>query len=242
VIVRSALFHILFYLNLLAHMIVALPTLLLPHRFLMELAKSWSRTSVWLLRVVCGIRAEFTGLDKIPRGPCIIAAKHQSTFETFALLPLFADPTFILKRELMWIPVFGWYTWKGGMIPIDRAARARALSDMTAHARRAVAQGRQVIIFPEGTRRPPGAEPGYKSGVVHLYAETDAVCVPIALNSGLFWPRLRMRKSPGTIRIEVLDPIRPGLDKEAFMARLQGAIEAATARLVAEGRRELGLC
>ena len=239
-IARSALFHVLFYLNLLAYMLVALPTLLLPHRFLIELAKSWGRTSVWLSRVVCGIRAEFTGLDKIPRGACIVAAKHQSTFETFALLPLFADPTFILKRELMWIPVFGWYTWKGGMIPVDRKAQARALSAMTAHARRALAQGRQIVIFPEGTRRPPGAEPQYKFGVAHIYAETDAVCIPIALNSGLFWPRRRMRKLPGTIRIEILDRIQPGLDKDAFMARLQGAIEQATARLVAEGERDLG--
>jgi 1-acyl-sn-glycerol-3-phosphate acyltransferase len=240
VIARSALFHVLFFLNLLAYMIVALPTFLLPHRVLMELAKSWARTSIWLLRIVCGIWAEFAGLHKIPRGACVVAAKHQSTFETFALLPLFADPTFILKRELMWIPIFGWYTWKGGMIPVDRAARARALSAMTECVRRAFAQGRQIIIFPEGTRRPPGAEPRYKVGVLHLYAETGAVCVPIALNSGLFWPRRRLSKSRGTIRIEILDPIQPGLDKEAFMARLQSAIEAATARLVAEGRRELG--
>lgn len=239
-IARSALFHILFFLNLLAYMVAALPTFLLPHRFLMQLAKSWARTSVWLLGVACGIRAEFTGLDKIPRGACIVAAKHQSTFETFALLPLFADPTFILKRELMWIPIFGWYTWKGGMIPVDRAARARALSAMTGRARRAFGQGRQIIIFPEGTRRPPGAEPRYRSGVAHLYAETGAVCVPVALNSGLFWPRRRLRKRPGTIRIQILDPIQPGLDKEAFMSRLQGAIEEAGARLIAEGERELG--
>jgi 1-acyl-sn-glycerol-3-phosphate acyltransferase len=224
---------------LLVYMIVALPTLLLPHRLLMELAKSWSRTSVRLLRIVCGIRAEFIGLDKIPRGACIVAAKHQSAFETFALLPLFVDPTFILKRELMWIPIFGWYTWKGGMIPVDRTAPVRALTAMTRRARSAFAQGRQIIIFPEGTRRPPGAEPRYRSGIVHLYAETGAVCVPIALNSGLFWPRRRLRKSSGTIRIEILDPIQSGLDKDAFMSRLESAIEAATARLVAEGEREL---
>ena len=144
-----------------------------------------------------------------------------------------------MKRELMWIPFFGWYAWKAGMIPVDRGKGSQALADMNACVRRELARNRQIIIFPEGTRRPPGAEPRYKYGVVHLYAETGVPCLPIALNSGLFWPRRSIRRNPGTIRAEVLDPIPPGLDKDGFFARLQQAIEPATARLVAEGEAEL---
>ncbi len=238
-IVRSLLYNILFYLVLLLYLVAALPTLVLPRRCIMDVGKLWGRTSVWLLRVVCGTKVEFRGLEKIPRGACIAAAKHQSAWETFALLSLFDEPVFILKRELMWVPVFGWFTWKGGMIPVDRGARSRALTRMIAGARAALAQGRQIIIFPEGTRRPPGAEPRYKSGAAFLYAQTGAVCVPIALNTGLFWPRRSFRRVPGTILVEILDPIPPGLHRDVFFDLLQSRLEEATARLIAEGRAEL---
>jgi 1-acyl-sn-glycerol-3-phosphate acyltransferase len=239
VIVRSVIFNVLFYLNLLLHLLVVLPTLLMPRRAIIAAATWWAHTNLWLLRVVCGIKLEYRGLDKIPPGPLLIASKHQSLWETFALLPLFSDPAFILKRELLWIPFFGWYAWKAGMIPVDRGARSQALARMTVYARAALACGRQIVIFPEGTRRPPGAEPTYKYGVVHLYAETGVPCLPIALNSGLFWPRRSFRRHPGTIRVEVLDPIPPGLDKHVFFATLQQSIETANARLVDEGRLEL---
>jgi 1-acyl-sn-glycerol-3-phosphate acyltransferase len=214
-------------------------TFLLPRRGNLGMATIWGLTSMWLLRVVCGTKVEFRGLEKLPKGAMIVAAKHQSTWETFALLWLFPDFTFIVKRELMWIPLFGWFMWKGRMIPVDRGARSQALTDMTARARVEIRSGRQLIIFPEGTRRAPGAEPRYKFGVAHLYAEIGVPCVPIALNSGLFWPRRSFRRLPGTMLVEVLDPIPPGLDKETFFKRLQGEIETATARLVAEGREEL---
>jgi 1-acyl-sn-glycerol-3-phosphate acyltransferase len=188
---------------------------------------------------VCGITYEFRGLEKIPPGPLLIAAKHQSFWETFALLSLFSDPTFIIKRELMWIPFFGWYSWKAGMIPVDRGKRSQALAGMTVYAKEALADGRQIVIFPEGTRRAPGAEPAYKYGIAHLYAETGVACLPIALNSGLFWPRRSFRRYPGTVRVEILDPIPPGLDKQQFFERLQRDLESATARLIAEGEREL---
>jgi len=139
----------------------------------------------------------------------------------------------------MWIPFFGWYAWKAGMIPIDRSKGSQALADMNARARRELARDRPIIIFPEGTRRPPGAEPRYKYGVARLYAEMGVSCLPIALNSGLFWPRRSMRRYPGTILVEILDPIPPGLEQEAFFQRLQRDVEAATARLVTEGEREL---
>jgi 1-acyl-sn-glycerol-3-phosphate acyltransferase len=238
VIVRSVIFNVLFYLNLLVHFIAAIPTLVLPRRAIITVAKFWSRTNLWLLRVICDIKFECRGIDKIPRGPLLVASKHQSLWETFALLPLFDDPAFILKRELLWIPFFGWYAWKAGMIPVDRGKRSQALADMSVRARQELLGGRQIVIFPEGTRRAPGAEPSYKYGIVHLYAETGATCLPLALNSGLFWPRRSFLRYPGTIVVEVLDPIAPGLDKKAFAERLKQEIEMATARLIAEGERE----
>lgn len=239
VIVRSLLFNLAFYLNLVVLLVGALVTLALPRRAVLGMAKLWGRISVWLLRVICGTNVEFRGVEKLPKGPLIVAAKHQSTWETFALLWLFEDFTFIVKRELMWIPIFGWCMAKGRMVPVDRAAGSQALTDMTRRAREEIRSGRQLIIFPEGTRRAPGAEPRYKFGVAHLYAEIGVPCVPVALNSGLFWPRRAFRRLPGTIVVEFLDPIPPGLDRDAFFQRLQSDIETATARLVAEGRDEL---
>jgi 1-acyl-sn-glycerol-3-phosphate acyltransferase len=236
---RSILFNIAFYLNVLVYMLTALPTLLMPPRMVLATAKSWARTSLWLLKVICGTKVEFRGLERLPEGAFLAAAKHQSAWETFALIPLFADPAFILKRELMWIPIFGWYIRRTEMIPVDRGARAQALAKMTERSRAELGRGRQIVIFPEGTRRPPRAEPKYKQGVGHLYAATGAPCVPIALNSGLYWPRRSFRRYPGTVRVEILPPIPPGMDKREFMQRLQEDIESATARLVDEGRREL---
>ncbi len=243
IIVRSILFNLLFYVNLVSLLFVALLTLVLPRRAVLRMAELWGRVSVWLLRVVCGTRVEFRGLEHFPAGrfkaPLIFAAKHQSTFETFALLRLFDDFTFIVKRELMWIPIFGWCMAKGRMIPVDRGSGSQALIKMSERAKEEIQGGRQLIIFPEGTRRAPGAEPRYKFGVAHLYSGVGVSCVPVALNSGLFWPRRKFLRLPGTIVVEFLPPIPPGLDKDVFFKRLQNDIETATARLVAEGLAEL---
>jgi len=237
ILIRSILFNVLFYLNTLVYLIVALPTFFMPYRAIIAVARSWGRTNLMLLRVVAGIDYEIRGREKIPSGPLIVAAKHQSAWETFALLPLFDNPTFIMKRELQWIPIFGWFTIKGRMVPIDRSRGSAALMEMTERARQELADNRQLIIFPEGTRRPAGAEPRYKYGVALLYAGEGVPCVPIALNSGLFWPRRSIRRFPGTIVAEVLDPIPPGLAKDEFLARLQDEIEPATARLIAEAKQ-----
>ena len=239
ILLRSIIFNIVFYLNVTIWLIAALPTFFMPYRAIVGVDKAWGRSNLFLLRVICNLKAEFRGVEKIPRGGDLIAAKHQSTWETFALLWMFEDPTFILKRELQWIPLFGWFTIKGRMIPVDRGAGSQALADMTERARQEIQSGRQLIIFPEGTRRAPGAEPRYKFGVAHLYAEIGVPCVPVALNSGLFWRRRSFLRYPGTIVAEFLDPIPPGLDKQAFFAKLQNDIETATARLIAEGEREL---
>jgi 1-acyl-sn-glycerol-3-phosphate acyltransferase len=243
VITRSLAFNALFYLNLIVHILITLPALAMPHRVHLYFIRSYARTSLWLLKVVCGTAVEWRGLEKIPPGACIVACKHQSAWETFALYAVLDDPTYILKRELMWIPLFGWHMRKAGLIPIDRRAGLAALSRMTTRAKKELERSRQIVIFPEGTRRAPGAEPSYKPGVAHLYGKAGVACVPVALNSGLFWPRRSLLRFPGTILVEVLDPIAPGLDTRTFLSRLQDALEATTACLIDESensRQALG--
>ena len=232
--VRSIVFNVLFYLNTGVWLVIALPTFFMPYRAIIAVAQAWGRSNLVLLRLFAGIDYEVRGREKIPKGPIIVAAKHQSAWETFALLTLFDNPTFILKRELQWIPIFGWLTIKGRMVPVDRSKGTQALIAMAERAREELADGRQLIIFPEGTRRPAGAEPRYKHGVAYLYGAEGVPCLPIALNSGLFWPRRSIRRLPGTVLVEILDPIPPGLSKDEFFKRLQDEIEPATARLIAE--------
>jgi 1-acyl-sn-glycerol-3-phosphate acyltransferase len=234
VLLRSLIFNALYFANLIVHMIAALPTLVLPYPCVRAFIRSYSRTSLWLLRVVCNTAVEWRGVDKLPKGACIVACKHQSAWETFALYAVLDDPAFILKRELMWIPLFGWHMWKAGLIPIDRGAGLAALTRMTTRAQQALASSppRQLVIFPEGTRRTPGAAPDYKPGVAYLYGKTGVPCVPVALNSGVFWPRRSLYRFPGTIVVEILDPIAPGLGRETFFKRLQDVIETASAQLL----------
>jgi 1-acyl-sn-glycerol-3-phosphate acyltransferase len=233
---RSFLFNLCFYLNTGLWLVIALPTFFMPYWGILEVAKAWGRTNLFLLRTIAGIRFELRGREKIPKGALLVAAKHQSAWETFALLTLFDSPTFIMKRELQWIPIFGWLTIKGRMVSIDRGAGVQALTAMAERARVELARGRQLIIFPEGTRRPVGAEPRYKFGVAHLYQAEGVPCLPVALNSGLFWPRRTFLRHPGTVVVEILDPIPPGLGKSEFFKRLQDEIETATNRLVEEAR------
>ncbi len=240
---RSFVFNVVFYLNVAFFALLTIPFFLLPRRFMLSFAMTWARASLFWLRLICGIRFEVRGAEKIGqgvlKGPLIVAAKHQSAWETFALMVLFEQPIYILKRELQWLPLFGWAALKAGMISVDRAKGASALIAMARRARDEIHAGRQLIIFPEGTRRPPGAPPDYKSGIALLYKESNVVCLPLALNSGLFWPRRTFLRYPGTIVVECCDPIAPGLAKGAFMAALQGAIEPVAERLRLEGVREL---
>jgi 1-acyl-sn-glycerol-3-phosphate acyltransferase len=231
---RSLVFNVLFYAVLVCLAIVALPTFALPPRAMLTVAQWWANATLFLMRVVCNIKVEFRGVEKIPNGPLLIVAKHQSFWETFVLPGFFNRPIFILKRQLMQIPVFGQFLVKTGMIAIDRNAGVKALLDMTRRAREAVRSGKQLVIFPEGTRRAPGAPPDYKPGVVALYEGLGLPCVPLALNSGVFWPRRSLRRLPGTIVVEFLEPIPPGLPRAEFRAELQSRIETASARLSAE--------
>ncbi len=234
VILRSFLFNFLFYAALIILMIIGLPTLLAGRNAAFLVARTWTGMSIWLLRVICGVKVEFRGVSNIPAGPSIIASKHQSLLETFALIKHGADFTFILKRELTLLPFFGWYLRATEQIAIDRKSGRAALDEVIEKSSLALSEGRQVFIFPEGTRRPVGAEPKYKTGVAHIYAATNAPCVPVALNTGVFWPRRSFLRRPGTVVIEYLEPIASGLERSAFAALLQERIESATNRLVQE--------
>jgi 1-acyl-sn-glycerol-3-phosphate acyltransferase len=181
---------------------------------------------------------EYRGLEKIPDGPLIVASKHQSMWETFALLQFFDQPLFIFKRELKWIPLFGWYLIKANMIGVDRSAGGRSLLQMARRAGEEVRRGRQLIIFPEGTRTPVGATPNYKTGIAQIYVDCGVNCLPVALNSGLFWPRRTFMRYPGTLVVEFLDPLPPGLSRREFIARVSTVIEEATNHLVETARRE----
>jgi 1-acyl-sn-glycerol-3-phosphate acyltransferase len=238
---RSLLFNVAFYLNLVVWMVAIAPVFLMRRRAVIRAAQAWARSSLWLMRVIAGIKMEVRGRERIPTGGLIVASKHQSLWETFALFTLFDDPLYILKKELTWIPVFGWYVRKAEMVPIDRKAGSMALIDMNARARRSVADGRQILIFPEGTRRPAGAPAAYKFGVSHLYANLGVPCLPVALNSGLFWPRRQFIRRPGTIVVEILEPIAPGLPRDVFFRCMQDRIETASTRLYREGLTEIGL-
>src|SRR5882757_4617595 len=235
---RSLVYNVLFYLLLVFWMIVAIPTLLMPPRAFMAVAKAWARSSVGLMRVVCNTKVDYRGLEKIPPGPLIVASKHQSMWETFALLQFFDYPLFIYKRELGFIPLFGWYLVKSKMIGVDRSGGMRSLMEMARRAPAEIRGGRQLIIFPEGTRTAVGAPPDYKTGVGQIYVNSGVPCVPVALNSGLFWPRRTFMRYPGTLVVEFLDPLPAGLTRKDFITGIRDAIEDATNRLVEAARQE----
>jgi len=235
---RSLIYNVLFYVVLVGLIIIGIPTLVMPRVAILTVARWWARSSIFLLRVICNTRVECRGLEKIPNGPLIVASKHQSVWETFALLQFFEHPLFILKRELTWIPVFGRLLIKAGMISVERGGGPRSLLKTLRRAGGEVRSGRQLIIFPEGTRTPVDAPPHYKAGVAQIYADAAAPCLPVALNSGLFWPRRTFMRYPGTLVVEFLDPLPPGLPRDEFLVRVRTVIEDATNRLVEAARIE----
>lgn len=231
-VVRSILFNILFYVALIVLMIGGLPTMLAGPAAIEGLARLWGRVSVWLLEKVAGLHVEYRGLENIPRDQgYILASKHQSFLETFALLKNAPDFAIILKRQLTYLPLFGQYLTLSNQIAIDRGRGVQALQQLVTAAKPVLAAGRQIMVYPEGTRRTPGAPPRYKHGVTALYAESQAPCVPVALNTGLFWRRREFLRRPGTAVIEYLPAIPPGLSRAEFAKTLQDAIETACARL-----------
>ena len=235
---RSLVFNILFYIVFLSWSVVALPTFVMPRAAMLKVGGWWAKTNIILMRVICGIKVEFRGVEKIPKGPLIVASKHQSMWETISLLSFFEAPFFVVKRELKFIPLFGLFIIKTKMVAIDRAKGGRALLAVLRRAEEEVKRGRQFVIFPEGTRRAPGAPPQYKAGVGMVYVDCGVPVLPVALNSGLFWPRRTFMRYPGTLVLEFLDPIPPGLPREEFLRRVESVIEEATNRIVATAQAE----
>jgi len=230
----SLLFSFIFYVTTALFVVLGSPLLFGPRSWAMAALKFHARVELWLLKHIVGLDFELRGQDKLPKGPFLVASKHQSAWETFALIPMFRDPALLMKRELFWIPFHGWFSTKFEMIPVDRDKGPAALRRMLQAAKERIEAGREIILFPEGTRRAPGAPPDYKTGIVLLYNTLGVPCVPVALNSGVFWRRRSWLRKPGTVAVEILDPIPPGLSRPEFMARLQEAIEPATSRLLAE--------
>jgi 1-acyl-sn-glycerol-3-phosphate acyltransferase len=235
---RSLAFNILNYALFLFWCVVALPTFLMPRSAMLTVANWWAGSIILLMRILCNTRVEIRGVEKIPKGPLIVASKHQSVWETIALLRYFEAPFFVVKRELKFIPFFGLFIVKTGMVAIDRSVGGRALLAVVRRAAAEVKRGRQFVIFPEGTRTPPGAPPRYKAGIGLIYSECGVPCLPVALNTGLFWPRRAFLRYPGTLVVEFLDPIPPGLKRDEFLTRVESTIEEATGRIVAAAQEE----
>jgi 1-acyl-sn-glycerol-3-phosphate acyltransferase len=233
--VRSLLFAAVFYLLSAVTCIVMSPLLLGRRRWIVQAIGVWARVTMWLLHVICGVKVEVRGREFMPTGPALIAAKHQGMFDTVAPFSFLPDAAYVLKKELLIIPFYGWFSIKGGMIAVDRAGHASALRKLVTDTRERMAEDRQVVIFPEGTRQAPGAAPDYKPGIAALYRDLGLPCTPMATNSGVHWPAHGLLRHPGTVVFEFLEPIPAGLKRAEFMKELQARIETASNALLAEG-------
>jgi 1-acyl-sn-glycerol-3-phosphate acyltransferase len=234
--IRSLAFNFVFYVSLIVQMIFWAPFYFLSSRHLAWFVpKFWSRSSLWLYDKMALTKSEISGQENLPEGSFILAPKHQSFWDAIAFFPFLKDPLYILKRELTWIPFFGWYVLKMRMIPVHRGSRSRALKAVVAATKAEMARNpRQLIIYPEGTRRAPGDEPNYKWGIVELYSELGIPVVPVAHMAGLYWPRRKFLRFPGTVKARFLKPIPAGLGKEEFMQRLISETEAACDQILIE--------
>lgn len=228
---RSLLFTISFWIWSVFVAFAMIPTLLLPYRAGLWCLRIWSAGITLLLRVCCNVKTEFRGLEHQPHGPAIVAPKHQSMYDVFSQFAFVPSALFVMKKELVWIPLFAWYGLKIGCIVVDRETGSTALRKMVAAAKDRFKEPRQLMIFPEGTRKRPGAEPDYKPGVAALYRELDVPVHPVATNSGAHWANRGFNTSPGTIVFEYLEPIPPGLKRGEFMRLLQERVEAGSERL-----------
>ena len=230
--IRSLIYTALFYVLSAVIAIAMLPLLWAPRGWMAAVVRLWARTTIVLVRAVCGVRVEFRGLEHLPRGAALIAAKHQCMFDTIAPMTLFADPAYVMRDSLLRIPFYGWYSVKQGMIPIDREGHAGALRAMLAQAKARARENRQVVIFPEGTRTAPGTTGEYKPGVAALYRVLGLPCTPMATNSGVHWPAHGFLRRPGLIVYEFLEPLPPGQERGEFMRQLETRLEAASTALL----------
>ena len=232
-ILRSLLFNVAFYVWTVIMVMVCTPLLAFERRYILWAMAFWGRGVNWLMGVLAGINVVIRGAENVPAGPCIIAAKHQSAWDTIYWHMGAHDPAVVMKRELLFIPFYGLFAMKVGMIAVDRSAGSSAMRHLLKGGKRALAEGRPVVIFPQGTRVAPGAPHAYQPGVAALYKALNCPVVPVALNSGVFWTRRQFLRRPGTLVLEYLPPIPPGLPRPTFMAELEQRTETASDRLVA---------
>lgn len=214
--------------------ILAAPCLLLPRAVSMAVVRLWAGVIQFGLRHIAGVRVEVRGRQHLPHGAALVAAKHMGMLDTVAPFVFLPDPAFVLKKELLKVPLYGWFCLRSGMIPLDRAGHAKALKQLVEDSRSRLKDHRQIVIFPEGTRKTVGETADYKPGVAALYRELAIPCTPMATNSGLFWPAHGIGFNPGIAVFEFLEPIPAGLKRGEFMRTLEERIETASARLAME--------
>ena len=222
-ILRSLLYALTFYPATALFVVAGIVSSLFGRRATRALVQTWARFSYRLANIVLGVRSEVEG--KIPSGAVLIAVKHQSMYETLEMVRIAETPVIVIKRELSEIPFFGWLTRRYGVIPVDREAGPKALRAMLAHGRKAVAEGRAVIIYPEGTRVPYGEKPPLRPGFAGLYRALGLPVVPVAVDSGRLWPKGLLKRS-GTVHFLIGETIPAGLKRDAIEARVHAAINA----------------
>lgn len=234
ILLRSVVWMAVFYLWSLIVGVCMIPLFLAPRRWMLATMTFWARGVNAMIKPICGITVDFRGLENLPKSRVLVAAKHQCMFDTMGPFAVLSDFSYVMKKELLIIPFYGWFSLKTGMIVVDREAHSKALRKLVADAKERMKDNRQVVIFPEGHRHDPGAAPDYKPGVAALYRELGVPCVPVATNSGVHWPAHGIRRLPGKIVYQFLEPIPPGLHRGEFMRLLQERIETASAALINE--------
>lgn len=229
---RSLIYVVLFYLWTALVAVGCTPILFGPVRWSLAMFHGWGRGVVGLL-IVCGIKVEVRGREFIPTGAAIVAPKHQCMLDIFAQFTWLPASVYVMKKELAWIPWFAWYAIKAGAIVIDRDGGAKTVRQIVREGTELFKSGRQIVIYPEGTRTAPGAEPDYKPGIAALYRELNVPVYPVATNAGVHWPAHGFLRKPGLIVFEYLEPIPPGLKRAEFMRLLEERIETKSRELMA---------
>lgn len=232
-VIRSFIFTALFVLWTGFLCTVLIPLTWFGHKQASFAGRAWAWGIIWMLRVICGITHKVEGLENLPRVPCVIASKHQSAWDTMIFFALVRNPVFVLKKELLKVPLFGSFMLRMGMVPVDRAGGASALKKMLADVKQRLAAGMSLVVFPEGTRTDVGQVVKYHPGIASIYndPEGDFLFVPVALNSGKCWDKKSFIKKPGVITVHFLPPIKKGMDRKEFMVKLSADIEKACAEM-----------
>lgn len=242
-VIRSTIYNLCFYGLTAIACVLCLPTLVLPRRAFMTVVHGFVFTNHILEKYILGLDFQVRGREHLPlSGSYIVASKHQSAYETTKLHILFDDPAIILKKELLKIPLWGWYLGKSDVIAIDRSTPKSAIESIQEGARKMQTQGRPIIIFPQGTRvstTTTAKDRPYKIGVVRLQEATGLPIIPLAMNTGTFWPRNAWIKKPGTVVFEFLPPIEQGLPPAEILTKLQNDVEDRTTALMSDAQSEL---